>query len=153
MKFKKLLLQNHWANFDQSCHNASLGELDSSLFKWKGPALFQGEIITKLAKIHYRNLKILVSRTTWPISTKIGTKHPWMKRIQVCFNEEPINSHRVNNVFDFPSLNQRHDIIICVYCLELFSQMSDVAHGPLVNLPIMEQYCKYAKWHCLSSHP
>ena len=41
-----LLLKNHWANFNQSWHKASLVEGDSSLFK-KGPALFQGEIITK----------------------------------------------------------------------------------------------------------
>ena len=32
----------------------------------------------------------------------------------------------------FSSLNQRYDIIICVYLFELFSQVSDVAHGPLV---------------------
>ena len=28
-----LLLQNHWANFNQTWHKASLGEGDSSLFK------------------------------------------------------------------------------------------------------------------------
>ena len=32
----------------------------------------------------------------------------------------------------FSSLNQCYDMIICVYWLELFSQVSDVAHGPLV---------------------
>ena len=32
-KFKKLLLQNHWANFSQTWYNASLGEGDSSFFK------------------------------------------------------------------------------------------------------------------------
>ena len=32
------------------------------------------------------------------------------------------------------SLNQRYDIIICVYWFELFSQVSDVAHEPLVKL-------------------
>ena len=41
--------------------------------------LFQGEI----AKIHLRNLKRFFSRTTWPISTKLRTKHPWVRRIQV----------------------------------------------------------------------
>ena len=49
-----------------------------------------------------------------PISTKLGTKHPWMMGIQVCLNEEPINSNKVNNVF-FSSLYQRYDIIICAY--------------------------------------
>ena len=51
------------------------------------------------------------------------------------FNEEPINSSKVNNVI-FSSLNQRYDIIICVYWFELFSQVSDVAQGPLVFLSL-----------------
>ena len=32
----------------------------------------------------------------------------------------------------FSSLNQHYDIIICVYWFKLISQVSDVAHGPLV---------------------
>ena len=55
-----------------------------------------------------------------------------MKEIQVSSNEEPINSHEVNNIF-FSSRNQPYDIIMCVYLLELFSQVNDVAHGPLVS--------------------
>ena len=31
--YKNVLLQNHLANFNQTVHNASLGEGDSSLFK------------------------------------------------------------------------------------------------------------------------
>ena len=34
-----LLLQNHWVNFKQTWHKASLGEGDSGLFKWRGPPL------------------------------------------------------------------------------------------------------------------
>ena len=30
---------------------------------------------------------IFFSRTTGPISTKLGTHHPWVKRIKVCLNE------------------------------------------------------------------
>ena len=30
----KNLLQNHWANFNQTWHKASLGDRDSSLFKF-----------------------------------------------------------------------------------------------------------------------
>ena len=30
-----LLLQNYWANFNQTWHKASLGEGNSSLFKWR----------------------------------------------------------------------------------------------------------------------
>ena len=55
----------------------------------KGPALFQGEIITQIVKIHWWNLKIFFSRTTVLILTKLGTKHPWVKGIQVCSNEGP----------------------------------------------------------------
>ena len=31
----------------------------------------------------------MLSRTTWPISTKFGTKHPCVRGIQVCLNGEP----------------------------------------------------------------
>jgi hypothetical protein len=34
--FKNLLLQNHWANFNQTLHKSSLGEGNSSLFKERG---------------------------------------------------------------------------------------------------------------------
>ena len=109
----------------------------------EGPRPFPRGDNYEIAKIHWRNFKIFFSRTTGPISTEIGTKHPWVKGIQVCSNEEPINSHEVNNVFS-SSLNQRYDIIICVYWFELFSQMSDVAHGSLVS------YYDYLFIHCAS---
>ena len=98
----------------------------------------------EIAKIHWQNLKIFSSRTTWPI--KLSTKHPWVKGIQVsankgirpfprgdnlaqkhpyvrgiqvCSNEKPFNSQKVDNGF-YSSLNQHYDIIICVYWFELF---------------------------------
>ena len=37
--FKNLLLQNHWANFNQSWHKA----FDSSLFKWRAPNFPRGD--------------------------------------------------------------------------------------------------------------
>ena len=37
-----LLLQNHWANFNQTWHKASLGKGDSSLFKWRAPPFSKG---------------------------------------------------------------------------------------------------------------
>ena len=43
----RLLLQNHCAIFNQTCHKASLGEGDSSLLQMKGPAYFKGDVITK----------------------------------------------------------------------------------------------------------
>jgi hypothetical protein len=38
----RLLLQNHWANFNQTWHKSSLGEVDSKLFKWRGFAFLKG---------------------------------------------------------------------------------------------------------------
>ena len=37
-----LLLQNHWANFNQTWHKVSLGEGNSSLFKWRAPPFSKG---------------------------------------------------------------------------------------------------------------
>ena len=104
----------------------------------KGHVLYKGEI-----KINWQLLKKIFSRTTGPILTKLGKKHPWVKMIQFCSNEKPINSHEVNNVF-FSSLNQRYNIIICVYWFELCSQVSDVAHGPLVICTTVVN--DYHKW-------
>ena len=53
------------------------------------PGLFQRGDNYEIAKIHWWNLKIFFSRTTGPISTKLGTMHPWVKGFQVCSNEEP----------------------------------------------------------------
>ena len=44
-----------------------------------GPDLFHGEI----SKI----VKILKRKLTWPIYTKLGTKHRWVNEIQLCSNE------------------------------------------------------------------
>ena len=58
-----------------------------------------------------------------PISTKLGTKHPWVKGIQVLTDRELFNSQIGDNVL-FLSLNQRYGIIIalikCIWGLELF---------------------------------
>ena len=75
--------------FQPNLAQSILGSRGFKFVQMKRPALFQGETITKLVKIHYRHLKILVSRTTVPISTKLGTKHPWVKGIQVSSNEGP----------------------------------------------------------------
>ena len=53
----------------------------------------------KIVKLHWQHFKIFFSRTDGPISTKLGTYHPWVKGIQVCSNEEPIKSPKINNVF------------------------------------------------------
>ena len=128
MKLKNLILQNHWANFNQTWQNASWGEGDSS---WHRP--YPREDNYEIAKKHWRNQKIFFSRIIAPISTKLGTKHPWVNGIQVCSKKNHLILIKIIMGF-FSSLNQRYDIIICVYWFELFSQVSDVAHGPLVCL-------------------
>ena len=42
-------------------------------------------------------MKRIFLRTTGPISTKLSTKHPWLKGIQVCSNEGPRPSPRGDN--------------------------------------------------------
>ena len=61
------------------------------VFQKKDHARFQGEMITK-----WRNLEILLSRTTGPTSTNHGTKHPWVKGNQVCSNEGPHSFSRAD---------------------------------------------------------
>ena len=47
---------------------------------------------------HLSDFKHLFSQNTTQISTKLGTKQPWVKRIQVCLNEgPPIFQRRDNN--------------------------------------------------------
>ena len=57
----------------------------------QGHALPKRQIIIKL---DCQLLKIFFSRTTGPISTKLGTEHHWVKGIQVCWNEGPHLSQR-----------------------------------------------------------
>ena len=51
----------------------------------------------EIAKIHLGNLKNVFSRTTEPISTKLGTKFPWVKGIQVYSDERLHPFPRGNN--------------------------------------------------------
>ena len=124
-----LLLQKNWANFKQTWHKPSSGEWEN-----EGPYHFpKGDNYEKRKYIDEIK-KILLSRTTGPISTKLGTNHPWMKGIQVCSNEEPTNSHKFNLILGFVLFLTNFIIIIimCVYSFELFSQVNDLAHVPLV---------------------
>jgi hypothetical protein len=58
-----------------------------------GPGPLQRGDNHKNVKMGWCHLKIF-SRTTWPISTKLGTNHPWWKGIQVCSNERYFLSPR-----------------------------------------------------------
>ena len=62
----------------------------------EGPCPFPREDNKEIAKIHWQTLKIFL-RTTGPISTKLGTKHPWVMGIQVYSNEWPCPFPRGDN--------------------------------------------------------
>ena len=72
----KLSTKYHWVKGIQVCSN-------------EGPCPFPKGNNYKKAKIHWQNFIIFFSRTTGPISTKLGTKHPLMMGIQVCSNKGP----------------------------------------------------------------
>ena len=82
----RLLLQNRLANFNQTCHKSSLGgegiQVCSNERKDPSP---RGDN-SKSVKIYRKFLKIF-SRTSRPISIKLGKNHPWVKGIQVCSNK------------------------------------------------------------------
>ena len=46
--------------------------------------------------MHWRNFKIFFSRNNEPISTKLRTKHSWVKGIQVCSHKGPHLYRRKN---------------------------------------------------------
>jgi hypothetical protein len=51
----------------------------------------------KRVKIYKKCLKIIFSRTTRPISSRLGTNHPWEEGNQVCSNKGWCPSLRGNN--------------------------------------------------------
>ena len=81
------LLQNHWANFNQ--YTKHPWEKGIQVCSNEGHRPFPRGDNYEIVKIHWWNLKIFFSRTTGPISTKLGIKHPRVKGIQVCSNEGP----------------------------------------------------------------
>ena len=66
-----LLLQSHWGQFQPN-----LAQRGSTLFKWRISAFSKGRNY-EIAKIHWRNLKIVFCRTTGLIQY-ISSKHPWV---------------------------------------------------------------------------
>ena len=71
-----LLLQNHWANFNQTGHIASLGERDSSLFKWKALPFSKGRCLRNSGNALLKFKNLLLQSPTGSISTRLGTTHP-----------------------------------------------------------------------------
>jgi hypothetical protein len=94
--FENLLLQNHWANLDQTWHKSSLGKGDFKFVQKKGIVPLQGEIIAKEGKCT-EIFKKIFSRTSKPYSIKLGTNYLWVKGIQVCSNKGPSPLQRGDN--------------------------------------------------------
>ena len=83
--FSKKSLGQFQPNLIQSI----LGWRRLKFVQMKGLALFQGKIIMKEWKYIDQIKKNFFSRTTESISTKLGTKHPWVMRDQISSNEGP----------------------------------------------------------------
>ena len=108
----KTPFQNYRVNFNQILHEASFGEGDPGFFftnwdhsiitigtkplwmkgiwvcsnEWSRP--FPTGDNYEIAKIHYQSLKMFFTRTIGPISIKLCTKHPWVKRNQDFTNNQ-----------------------------------------------------------------
>ena len=70
-----------------------------SILEWRGnegPRFSQRRDNCEIVEIHWQRLKIF-SGTTGPNSTKLGTKYPWGKGIQICSNEVQCLTHRGDN--------------------------------------------------------
>jgi hypothetical protein len=67
----------------------------------KGIQDFQRGDNHKNVKMGWGHLKIF-SRTTGPILTRLGTKHPWRERIQVSLKEEDSPSLKGDNNTNHP---------------------------------------------------
>ena len=64
----------------------------------EGPCAFpKGDKLRNSENKLTKFLKIFFSRTPEPISTKLCTKHPWVRKIQVCSSEGPYHFLRGDN--------------------------------------------------------
>ena len=95
--FKNLLIQDMWANFNQTWHNAYLGKGFQDCSN-KGPCPCPRVDHYEIVNIHWHNFKkSSLTWTTCPNSCKLSTKHLWVIGIQVCLNEGPTPFPRGEN--------------------------------------------------------
>ena len=95
---KKIL----WINFNQFLGTKHFVHMKDNTFlkrdlnaKWRHPS--PREDNSKNVKLYWKYLKFFFYRTTGLILSKLGTKHSWMKGIQVYSNEGPRPFPRGNN--------------------------------------------------------
>jgi hypothetical protein len=79
--FKNLLLQNHWANLTKLGTNHPWVK-GIKVCSNEGDCPSPRGDNSKRVKIHWKILKIFLSRTSWPKSRKLGTNYPWVMGIQ-----------------------------------------------------------------------
>ena len=72
----------------------------------------------EIAKTHWHNLKKIFSRTTGPISTKLGTMHPWVTGIKVYSNEGP---HKLESTYWFDLFSNASHMPLGLLCSMLSS--------------------------------
>ena len=109
----------------------------------KCPALFQEEIIMKKRK-YIKNIKNLLPQNHWANINKT-----WQEASLGEGDSILLKKNNLILIIFFSSLYQRYDIhvIICVYWFELFSQVSDLAPGPLfssrrsLNIQYLSHFC------------
>ena len=85
-EFENHFFQNHWANSTKLATNHPWVK-EIQVYSNEGPDPFPRGDYYDIVKIHWQIWKIIFSKTTEPISTKLGTMHHWEKEIQICSNE------------------------------------------------------------------
>ena len=85
--------------------------------------------ISKL-KIHWGNLKIFFSKTTGPISTKLDTKHPWVKGTQGFYIKGPFNYQKGDDVFFLSKSTLWYNYCFGQMCLLIWTGFSSERCNP-----------------------
>ena len=109
---------------DLTCHDAwSTNEKKICLLNSKKDTVFSSlELKAQVSfsdhrlSVHLSICKLFTLRTTGPISTKFGTKRPWVKGILVCSNEGPClfprgDNYEIANIYRWNLYNllQNHE--------------------------------------------
>ena len=163
IEYLNILLQNHWANFNQTWHKASLWMMEIQVCLKEGPHAFPRGVNYKIAKIHWEiwkysspeplgQFKIYFARSIlgWREFKFVQIKWPTLFQGEIIskkwnyidkFKNLLLRNHWANfnqrhnsflgegdsSLFKWRTiqfskicLNQRYDIIICVYWLSCF---------------------------------
>ena len=101
----KLSTKHPWVERIQVCSNA-------------GPSPSPRGENSENVKLNWKYFKIVFSRTTGPIWTKLCTKHLWVERIKVCSNEGPRSFPRGDNN-EIVKLNWKYFKIFLIFHMSI----------------------------------